>query len=313
LTDDLELQKRIAEEAQLGGAATASPAVRAFQFFLVPLLIVGLCVAVYAGFGAVVRNPRGAREWLRDIRDGGPNARNHAALKLVQELRAAERKLDPDLGKDIIKLARGANPKVESDRELRVYLVTALGVLQDPETAEYLLELARADEDLDLRVAAIDALGALKDRDSLPTLVKLLDDPNPRVRKYAAFNAGAVAEKAEDRGVVEPLKKLLQDPAADVGWNAAFALAYFLGDGSGTDTLRKMLDRKYLGEAIPASDPNRDMLSGRAMVTACNAAAKLRDRSFLPLLRDLIDPAKERDPDVRFIANKAIHAIEGGK
>ena len=43
VTDDLELQKRIAEEAQLPSATAASPVVRAFQFFLVPLLIVAIC------------------------------------------------------------------------------------------------------------------------------------------------------------------------------------------------------------------------------------------------------------------------------
>jgi HEAT repeat protein len=170
--------------------------------------------------------------------------------------------------------------------------------------------VARKDPNLQLRVVALDSLGAVKDPDTLPELVKLLDDPDPLVRKYAAFNAGAVAEKAGDRGVVEPLRKLLKDPAPDVGWNAAFALAYFLGDGSGTDTLRKMLDRKYLGETIPAGDPKRDFLMSRAMVIACNAVAKLRDKSFLPVLRKIIDPSNEPDADVRFIANKAIHELE---
>jgi HEAT repeat protein len=309
LTDDLGLQKRIAEEAQVGPGAEASPAVRAFQFFLVPLLIVGVCVGVFFGFRAVVSNPRGAGEWLKDIEEGGPNARNHAALQLVQNLRAAEQP-EKGLAKDVIKAYRASDPKDEKNRHLRVCLITALGILRDDAASDLLLELAKKDEDVELRAVALDSLGAVKDPATLPDLVKLLDDPNPLVRKYAAFNAGAVAEKAGERGVVEPLRKLLKDPSPDVGWNAAFALAYFLGDGSGTDTLRKMLDRKYLGETIPAADPHRDTLSARAMVTACNAAAKLRDRSFLPLLRSMIDPKNEPDPDVRFIANKAIHEIE---
>jgi len=307
MSDDLELQKRIAEEAQVGPAA--SPAVRAFQFFLVPLLIVGVCVGIYAGFGVLVSNPRSAAEWLEDIEHGGPNTRNHAALQLVQNLRSA-RAPEPGLAARVAKAYRATDPKDERNRYLRVSLITAMGILQDAESSDLLLELARKDEDLELRAVALDALGALKDPATLPELVKLLDDPNPLVRKYAAFNAGAVAGKAGDRGVVEPLRRLLGDPSPDVGWNAAFALAYFLEDASGTDTLRKMLDRKYLAETIPPADPQRELLSARAMITACNAVAKLRDRSFLPRLRELIDPARERDADVRFIANKAIHELE---
>ena len=105
------------------------------------------------------------------------------------------------------------------------------------------------------------------------------------------------------------LRARLKDSSPDVGWNAAFALAYFLKDASGTDTLKKMLDRTYLTSMIPPTDPNRDLLAARAMVTACNAAAALGDKSFLPLLRKVIDPSQERDVDVRFIANKAIQKI----
>ncbi len=309
MTDDLELQKRIAEEAQVGSATAASPGVRAFQFFLVPLLIVGLCVAVYAGFGWFVAHPRGAKEWLKDIKDGGPNARNHAALKLVQELRTA-RTPDATLTAPVIALYEGTDAKKPENDELRAYLLTALGVLQNREASNLLLEVAGKDPNLQLRAVALDSLGAVKDPDTIPELVKLLDDPDPLVRKYAAFNTGAVAEKAGDRSVVEPLRKLLKDPAPDVGWNAAFALAYFLGDGSGTDILRKMLDRKHLGETISAKNPNAEFAIAHAMAKACNAAAKLGDRSFLPRLYEIIQPSNEPNAEVRFYANKAIHALE---
>jgi HEAT repeat protein len=165
-------------------------------------------------------------------------------------------------------------------------------------------------------VAALDALGTIKDPRTLPDLVKLLDDREDLVRKYAAFNVGAVAEKAGGdarAGALEALKRKLSDPVADVTWNAAFALAYFLGDGSGTDTLKKMLDRKYLGERISRNDPNWDTLEARAVFTACNAAARLKDPSFLPLLKDLTDIQKERDADVRFAAHQAINQIQERK
>lgn len=320
LTDDLELRKRIAEQAQTDAATAASPGVRAFQFFLVPLLIVGACVLVYVLFSAVVINPRSPQDLLTDIREGGPNTRPHAALKLVEYLRRSPQP-DTAITPDVIALYRSTPPDAPgksswmpgtSSHQLRICLLSCLGVLRDARASDLLLEVVTKDENLEIRTAGLDAMGAVKDPATLAALVKLLDDPNPVVRKYAAFNAGAVAEKAGDRGVVEPLGRLLKDPAPDVGWNAAFSLAYFLQDGSGTDTLRKMLDRKYLAETIPADHPNSAFDSAHAMAMACNAVAKLRDRSFLPVLRGIIDPAKERDSDVRFIANKAIHKIEGG-
>jgi hypothetical protein len=306
MTDDRELRQQIAAEAQLG-ATEATPAVRAFQFFLVPLLIVTLGFLLYWGFSHAVANPRKAEDWLKDVKEGGLNTRPHAALKLVETLRRAETP-DRSLTGPIMELYRST--KADED-VLRKTLLSCLGVLRDPRAGELLLDVAAKEVNIEERAAALDALGAIKDPSTLPALVKLLDDGNPVVRKYAAFNAGAVAGRTGDASVLDPLRAKLKDATADVGWNAAFALAYFLKDGSGTDTLKKMLDRSYLTATIPASDPNAPLLAARAMVTACNGAAALKDKSFLPLLKNLIDPAKEPDVDVRFIANQAIHQIEG--
>jgi len=312
LTEDRELQKQIAEQAQVDNPASASPAVRAFQFFLVPLLIVAACVVVYAVLNWVVANPRTAHEWLKDVKEGGPNTRPHAALQFSQALRRME-KPDQTLTRDVMEIYRAAGPQED---ELRRYLATCLGYLRDPLAGDLLLDAVKTDRNMETRAAALDALGTIKDPRTLPELVKLLDDREDLVRKYAAFNVGAVAERAtgEDRaGATAALKKRLADPVADVTWNAAFSLAYFLGDGTGTDTLKKMLDRKYLGERINRNDPNWQMLESRAMFTACNAAARLKDESFLPSLKELTDKDKERDPDVRFAAHQAINKIQEKK
>jgi HEAT repeat protein len=306
LTDDLDLRKRIAEQAQVENAATAAtPAVRAFQFFLVPLLIVAACVLVYAAVGWLTGSPRPAAEWLKDIQEGGPNTRNHAALKLVETLRRAKPD-DPTLAPGIIAVYRAADPKDDRSRHLRVCLITCLGYLGDRRASDLLLDIARDSSDVEFRAVALDAMGAIKDPATLPDLVKLLDDSDDVVRKYAAFNVGAVAGEAKDRSVVEALKARLADRRPDVGANAAFALAYFLDDPSGTDTLKKMLDRKYLAETIGA-DSNASVMIAKAMFMACNAAVKLNDRSFLPLL----EAAGKSDPDleVRHVAQKAFARI----
>jgi HEAT repeat protein len=313
LSEDLELRKQIAADAQTGATA-ASPGVRLFQFFLVPLLIVGVCVLLYAFLAYVVANPRTPQDWLQDIKEGGPNTRNHATLKLAESIRRME---TPDLSltPEIMALFREVRPD-DPERgqkiNMRAYLAACLGSLRDPRACELLVEAARSDPRVDTRAACIDALGAIKEPWTLAELVKLLDDGEGAIRKYAAFNAGAVAEKAEGEpraAAAAALRAKLADPQPDVGWNAAFALAYFLGDRSGTDTLKKMLDRKYLGEVI-RNDPQALELGGRAVGIACQAAAKLKDESFLPALRKLTDDRTEPDPNVRFLAHKAIREIE---
>lgn len=307
MTDDRELRQRIAAEAQTGSWLQAGPAVRAFQFFLVPLLIVAVCVVAVVGVMYLGSHPRAAAEWLKDIRDGGPNSRAHAALQLAQALRRMKAS-DPSLTDPLLEIYRSSRPE---EIELRRYLAHCLGTLRDPRAAGFLLEQVRKEKDVEVRAACLDALGAIKDPETLPELVKFLDDPDGVVRKYAAFNVGAVAERAPDRsGAVQALRRKLLDPRPDVGWNAALALAYFLEDGSGADTLKKMLDRAYLREAIDPKDPNAEILAARAIVGACNAAARLRDARFVPLLRRLADDRTESDPDVRFVAHQAIRRIE---
>ncbi|HZE95389.1 MAG TPA: HEAT repeat domain-containing protein [Planctomycetota bacterium] len=316
MTEDRELQKQIAEEAQVDVPTAAGPVVRAFQFFLVPLLIVGACVLVYSILNWVVANPRSAQEWLVDVKEGGPNTRHHALIQLSQTIRRMDPP-DQTLTPELIALFRATPEDPDPNNfNLHKYLASCMGYLRDPRACDLLLEAITKYKSSETRAAAMDALGTIKDPRTLPDLVKLLDDSEPLVRKYAAFNAGAVAEKAtgEARASAQAaLKKALADPASDVTWNTAFALAYFLGDGSGTDTLKKMLDRKYLGERINRNDPNWDMLEARAMFTACNAAARLKDESFLPLLKELTDIQKERDADVRFAAHQAIHKIQEKK
>jgi HEAT repeat protein len=316
LTDDLELRKAIAAQAQTESLATAAtPAVRAFQFFLVPLLIVGACVLVYALLNFFVANPRSPSDWLEDIEHGGPNTRPHATLQLVQAIRRME-KPDTRLTPKIVELFRRSSSQEvggpsHNQINSRALLATCLGSLRDPGASEALLEVLRTDPNVQTRAACLEALGAIKDPGTLPELVKLLDDADSDIRKYAALNVGAVAEKAGDRGVIEPLKKLLADPRPDVGWNAALALGYFLGDPSGNDTLRKMLDRKYLSEKIRPEDPQAETLLSQVIVNACNAVARLKDPSFLPLLKRLTDDKIEPNSEVRFIAHKAIAMVEG--
>ncbi|MGF7473861.1 hypothetical protein WFJ45_24365, partial [Salmonella enterica subsp. enterica serovar Minnesota] len=45
------------------------------QFFVFPLSIVAVCVAVFVVFGLIASEGRGARDYLSEVRQGGANRR----------------------------------------------------------------------------------------------------------------------------------------------------------------------------------------------------------------------------------------------
>ena len=105
----------------------------------------------------------------------------------------------------------------------------------------------------------------------MPTLTAALADTDPGIRKTAAYALGGFADPA----AADALRPLVDDPVADVRWNAALALAR-LGDGSGTPVLEQMLDRRLLAQ-IPDITPEQQE---DAMISALNAliALERRDR-----------------------------------
>src|SRR5687767_11294925 len=96
-----------AETAEAGEAAPPADAgprrvgtpFLVLQFFIFPMSIVAVCVAVFVVFGLVANEGKGAREYLQDISRGGstvtdPNRRWHAAHELSKVLQGGR---DPAL------------------------------------------------------------------------------------------------------------------------------------------------------------------------------------------------------------------------
>ena len=291
----------------------STPLVRAGQLFVIPLAIVLACVGVYLLFSYLAGERGTPREWIEELKRGGTAARRQAAHNLAAELgrQAAAGRTDPTLFEPMCEALRTL-PADED--EIRWTLVMGLGLLRDPRAVPVLVEELRRRSDPAGKAACIEALGAMKAVDAAPELARLLDDESTVVRKYATFNLAAIAapaRKGEAPAVpsaAPQVRRKLEDPRPEVQWNAATALAVFLGDPAGAAVLRRMLDRKYLEQVI-AGDKQESALVAHAMMQACQAVAALRDVESGGILRRVADG----DPDagVRDAARGALAALAG--
>jgi HEAT repeat protein len=182
----------------------------------------------------------------------------------------------------------------------------------------WLVRLTEPDgADDDLRAEAVRALGRIGDPDALPALFVRLDDPVERVRQAAVEAVAAcgqlpgVAEgllerladpespevrsaiealsRIHDRRAVEPLKRLLLAPRAEVRQAAVFALAVFDEDQVGS------LPLMLLGSEDP--------------VLRRSAAAVLGELGDPCALEPLRLTLRDADPWVRYEAARAIAGL----
>ena len=114
-------------EPLAGAAAPEEPAPRqstpflVLQFFIFPLSIVAVCVAVFVVFGMIASEGKGAREHLAEVRSGGANRRWQAAFELAKVLQAGKDPAlkDPNFTAEVAKVfadASGDDPRVRMPR-----------------------------------------------------------------------------------------------------------------------------------------------------------------------------------------------------
>ena len=267
------------------------------QFFIVPSLIVLLCVAVFVMFGLLTSEKHTAREYLQEIRSGSESARWQAAFELSRLIaREPALKQDAALVDDVVSLLSG---RESADPRVRKYLMLALENLGSPRGGPAVVAGLR-DKDPEVRLAAARAIAALGSVEgAVPALADLLADEDPGIRKMAIFSLGQL----HDAAAIPALQPLISDPTEEIRWNAAVALAV-LGDRSGTDVLGEMIDRKHLDGVAGITEDQKIA----AMLNGVQAIYLLRDRSFLDRLRAL----SQDDPSlkVRDLCLRAIAALE---
>lgn len=258
--------------------------------FIVPLLVVVLCVAVFVGFGWVAYERQTVSGYLNDLRSGWRSTRAQAAYELSKVLLADPGALaqEPGAKEELLRIFG----EVE-DPEIRRYLILVLGYTRDP-AAVPVLNAALEGADSQTRIYLLWALGTAGDADAIPALTAGLSDADAGIRKTAAFAVGELG----DPSLVERLVPLLEDQEADVRWNAALAVSR-LGSDAGAPVLERMLDRR-LTSAVPGITPEQQQ---ETMIGAIRALAAVRGADARPILDDLA----ENDPSLK-VRQAAIEA-----
>ena len=263
------------------------------QFFIVPSLIVLLCVGVFLMFGLITSEGKDEGEYLQEIRRGRGSERWLAAFELSRLLAQRQAEVDPALVAEVVALLKEENA---GDPKVRVYLIAALEGLHHPDATAALIE-ALADADPSVRLQAAKALGAYEGLSAaVAPLAALLTDEDPAIRKVAIHALG----RTKDPAAIPHLQPRLEDGVQDVRWNAALALAV-IGDPSGRVVIGEMLDRKKL-DAIEGISEGQKI---SALINGTQAAYLLKDPSLL----EAVGRLTKEDPSLR-VREVALRVIE---
>jgi len=281
---------------------TAAPAL-AVQFFLIPLTVVAVTVAVYVGFRSMLADDRRPQDYLAEVRNGGSDRRWPAAYELSRLMADPKVRADRSLGPEMVKAFIAAK---DDDPRVRQYLALAIGRLDPPLPADAVSELTRTldSSDGEARISAIWALGSSGDPAVVPRLQPLYESDDAGIRKMTVYALGALPGDVQ----LVTLRTALQDSTADVRWNAAVALAR-KGQHDGVPVLRQMLDRQYVEQTVKRDvrqDEDRDPIAD-VMISGLRAAATLKDDALKTSVTTLSQT--DRSMKVRQAALEALKVI----
>lgn len=280
----------------------AAPAL-AVQFFLIPLAVVGMVVLVYGGFRLLVTTERTPEELLTDVRAGGRERRWPAAYELSRLLADPQTEARyPHLGPALVEAFVDAE---QGDPRLRRYLALAIGRLAAPPTSAVdELRTALDEPDSETRISIIWALASLGDSSVVSDIESQYASDDAGIRKMVVYALGTLPAAADH----STLRNALDDPEADVQWNAAVALARH-GRDDGVTVIRRMLDREYVTRMVSRAATAEAALDpvSEVIVSGLQAAASIGAAD----LRPAIEALSESDVNlrVREVAMKTLDAL----
>jgi HEAT repeat protein len=294
------MDKLVEREIAPRNPLVAAPAL-AVQFFLIPLVVVGVTVLMYTGFRSLLSDGRKPADYLLEVQTGGSTRRWPAAYELSRLMNDPAVRADKTLAPALIKAFEQAK---DDDPRVRRYLALAIGRLDPPLPADGIRVLTTAlnDSDAESRISAIWALGSSGDASVVPQVDPLYQSQDAGIRKMVVYALGALPGSAQ----VPTLKTALQDEAVDVRWNAAIALARH-GNHEGVSVLGQMLDRDYVQHAVTrgvTTDSDLDPVA-EVMISGLRAIAALKDESLRPSIENL----SQRDSSLK-VRQAALEALK---
>jgi HEAT repeat protein len=297
------MDKLVERESATRSPLAAAPAL-AVQFFLIPLAVVGITVAVYVGFRSLLADDRKAQDYLAEVRTGGLDRRWPAAYELSRLMADPKVRADRSLAPALVK----AFQESKDDPQVRRYLALAIGRLDPPLPGDAVGVLTQAldDSDSETHISVIWALGSSGDPAVVPRLLALYaaPDSDAGIRKMIVYALGALPGEAQ----TTTLRTALNDPVADVRWNAAVALARH-GSREGAAVVKEMLDRPYVEQTVKREvrqDADQDPVAD-VMISGLRAAAVLKDEALKPTVAALSQ--QDKSMKVREAALEALKQI----
>ncbi len=304
-----------------------------WQFFLFPLLIVGIAVGLFVLFGALGSSQKSPAELLEDVLHGGENVQKQAGQQLAimitkERTRVDKETLDgtykqseesppafyenPTFREGLIRAFESARKEESEGRQ--IMLARALGRAQITEAIPTLLGTmypgkgAREAPQI-VRRAAASGIMFMEHRDTEPALLKMAKeqtDPEVRTMAFSGLTmlgldrvGGGHSESEEVR---RALRAGLEDANAGVRLNAAYGLAY-RKDATGIDMIKRSLNR----ESLAALKLKPEMVSP-AVANGIRAAGFLGDESLRPLVVRLTLDEHEPDDAVRALARRVLES-----
>lgn len=294
------MDKLIEREPAARNPLVAAPAL-AVQFFLIPLAVVAVTVSVYVGFRSLITDERTPQDYLAEIRSGGADRRWPAAYELSRLMADPKVRADRTLAPALVSAFEATK---DDDPRVRRYLALAIGRLDPPMPPDAVAALTRTldDRDSEAQISAIWALGSSGDPSVIPKIQPLYSSSDAGIRKMVVYALGALPGETQ----TPTLRTALQDPAADVRWNAAVALARH-GDAAGAQVLGQMLDRAYVERTVKreVSQESDDDPVADVMVSGLRAAAALKD----PALKSTVASLSQDDKSLR-VRQAALEALK---
>jgi len=300
------------------------------QLFLVPGVIVAIIVGVWLAFHWLAHLGSDPQAYVKTLRRDN-EGRWQAALNLANDLRGpggaalkSDAALATELGR-ILDDEAASGRSGEQSQTLRLYLCRALGEFATPAAAGPLVGRVKNLADPQTARAAVEAIAVLaanlvaSDRSfddatgvTAAVIAASQSDDAP-LRSASAFTLGVLGGPA----AIERLGQLAGDPADDVRFNAALALAR-QGRAESFEAMAEML-------ALPdvvvgpdaAADPaaqSRRYKRALVVVNALRGVALLVDATHEPPPRQVLDLVEKltQDPvgDVRSSATAVLKKIE---